>query len=449
MNNQPELSVLFWTQPTKGKKQSETKESRIFITIFCTWCPPCGDLKPWSCLGSRGGVWKPAGKQVLHRQTTDVRRHNWRAVFPSDPILSCCFCMPSPCYLFMMHILPNAITLCDVVTAVVFDVGKRGHSCQRPSQYYRSLELTPPPSPTPHHHQASTRPHVCHAVTFSQRGHSDLVHRQSCWCEARACVRPLLFLLFEHSPNQIWILPKHVIHWDLLTDRNVLSINVHLCPPCAFLQYTACSSPYGLPVCAPFQKMLSHVPVPVSPNRPWTNSPGEIMAWLLKLGPPPCVEKRKTRVEYWTFSCVCECVCVVKSSAMATGLCGVERRWVALSSGCVYVCVDPIEIVSGEPLTEQNNALFVIKTQSQWLTTDLKLRWLVWAGLNDTLIIYKLFKPAPAAGGKRTVRCFFLCWPLFEKSMTNLFFEIFPTRIPFDISVLSSSNQSDLTAVTL
>lgn len=29
------------------------------------------------------------------------------------------------------------------------------------------------------------------------------------------------------------------------------------------------------------------------------------MAWLLKLGPPSCVDKGKTRVEYWTFACVC------------------------------------------------------------------------------------------------------------------------------------------------
>lgn len=53
-----------------------------------------------------------------------------------------------------------------------------------------------PSPPFSHPSSPSTLPHVCH-VTFSQRAHSDLVHRQSCWCElcvdVSVCVPLLLF----------------------------------------------------------------------------------------------------------------------------------------------------------------------------------------------------------------------------------------------------------------
>lgn len=44
-------------------------------------------------------------------------------------------------------------------------------------------------------HPPSTLPRVCHAVTFSQRAHSDLVHRQSCCCVG-GCVRACTYFSF-------------------------------------------------------------------------------------------------------------------------------------------------------------------------------------------------------------------------------------------------------------
>lgn len=61
------------------------------------------------------------------------------------------------------------------------------------------------------------------------------------------------------------------------------------------------------------------------------------------------------------------CLCVVKSSAMATALCGVESRWVALKSNSkLYVCMLPFILwflfkTLKSNLTAHHNALLVTK----------------------------------------------------------------------------------------
>lgn len=186
--------------------------------------PSCGDLKPWSCPGSRWGVRKPAGKQVLHRHTMDVRLHNWRAVFPSDPILRCCFYMPGPCYLFMPHILPKAFTLCDVVTAVAFDVGRaRTFSSEAFPVFPFPWATLPSPFLTLPPGLPLSTPHVCHAVTFPQRGHSDLVP-QAVTLVWGACMWAcaLFFALWTQSKPNLNVAPaagmwSAEIYWQTTT----------------------------------------------------------------------------------------------------------------------------------------------------------------------------------------------------------------------------------------
>lgn len=82
--------------------------------------------------------------------------------------------------------LPKLITLWYVVSALAFDVGQCGQFYSRAFPISLLVLCSPPYFTRP-----PTLPHVCHAVTFSQRAHSDLVHRQSCWCEV--CVPLFLF----------------------------------------------------------------------------------------------------------------------------------------------------------------------------------------------------------------------------------------------------------------
>lgn len=86
------------------------------------------------------------------------------------------------CFIFCQNRLPSGMWLLPwhLMTASV-DILFKG----LPSIPFR----TPLPSFFSPSHSASpsTLLRVCHAVTFSQRAHSDLVHRQSCWCELCGC----------------------------------------------------------------------------------------------------------------------------------------------------------------------------------------------------------------------------------------------------------------------
>lgn len=97
------------------------------------------------------------------------------------------------------------------------------------------------------------------------------------------------------------------------------------------------------------------------------------------------------------------CVCVLKSSAMATGLCGVESRWVALSWSsklcvcvCFLLCCSLSVLKSCQVDPPQSTAMHCCDcTPSQWLTT---YKWAtVWSrdvlygwGSNDKVLTNSL-----------------------------------------------------------
>lgn len=219
----------------------------------------------------------PAGKQVLDR------RLDLGQLFPSDAILRCCFQIQCPWHLFIPHILPKPVTLWYVVIAMAFDVGQHGHSLQRPSWYFlQRLPHLPTLFSPSHYGSPSTLPPVCHAVTFSQRAHSDLVHRRSCWCEARACVRECVCVCtfcnssFTRSlqltkPETARALARTRTRLTNLVGSNLsnnLFLYVHLCV-CSVFSYSDLHAEVALvALVCPLQKTLSHLPVPMSPNRP-------------------------------------------------------------------------------------------------------------------------------------------------------------------------------------
>jgi len=111
----------------------------------------------------------------------------------------------------------------------------------------------------------STLPPVCHAVTFSQRAHTDLVHRQSCQFEVCVCVRgcmchsSFLKLTFLQS-NQTRSKSARANRGTLLTillGSNFYNSRVSMY--CVYhvyiIQSPACrGSPRGLSFCVPCRK---------------------------------------------------------------------------------------------------------------------------------------------------------------------------------------------------
>lgn len=181
-----------WTGLKEKKGWPEEGRDFYFCKLFATWRHPCYELNPQSLEGSSWEAWKPAGKQVLDRRWKSGDRTDKQS-FPLilflDVVYRCSVRAINHATYFAQTDYPLVCGYCH------------GIWC-RPVRTFSSKSfpvfpsaLASPPLSFLTLHPPSTLPRVCHAVTFSQRAHSDLVHRQSCCCVG-GCVRACTYFSF-------------------------------------------------------------------------------------------------------------------------------------------------------------------------------------------------------------------------------------------------------------